>query len=106
MIKFKVKPETGEAFEVEATSRDVFVWERTNRTNHVFADLAERQSMTDMYHVAFVAAQRLGLFPGTLAEFQETCDLEEMEGNAETAPGPTRPARSAGRASSSQSRRA
>lgn len=106
MIKFRVKPEGGEPYELVATSRDVFTWERTNRTNHVFADLAEHQSMRDMYEVAHCAAQRLGLFTGTLADFQDTCDLEEMEGNAQTAVDPTQPAQSAGRSSGSRSRRA
>lgn len=106
MIKFKVKPDDGEPYEVTATSRDVFTWERTNRTNKVFADLAERQSMVDMYHVAHVAAVRLGLFTGGLDQFQSTCDLEEMEGNASAPADPTPPARSAGRSSGSRSRRA
>ena len=107
MIRFKVKPEDGDPYEIEATSRDVFTWERTNRTGKVFADLADRQSMVDMYHVAYVTARRLGLFTGTQADFESTCDLDEMEGNAENKTAdPTQPARTSGRASSSRSRQA
>ena len=78
MITFRVAPDAGDAYEVTAGARDVLVWERTTK-GAVFSELAESQSMVDMYKLAHIASRRQGLFPGTLQQFEETCDLEAID---------------------------
>lgn len=75
MITFTVKPDYGDAYEVKATARDVYVWEKTNQ-GKVFSGLMERLSMVDLYCLAYTAARRQGLFTGTLQELVESSDLD------------------------------
>lgn len=80
MIDFKVLPDDGEPYKVTATARDVLVWERTNK-GKVFSDISTRQSMVDLYCMAWIASRRLGLIAADLklAEFEKTHDLEIVE---------------------------
>ena len=91
MIKFKIKPDEGEPFDLEATARDVLVWEKTSKTHRTFAQLVRDQSMVDLYRIAHIAARRLGMFTGDLPAFESTCDLEQLE-EEESSADPTRPA--------------
>lgn len=75
MFDFRVTPDEGDPFDVEAAPRDVLVWERTNKNKRVFSDLLERTSLADMYHLAHVAARRQGLFEGDLRAFEASCDV-------------------------------
>lgn len=75
MIDFTIKPDGGEAYEVTATTRDIYVWEKAGRDrtiNKLIGDV----SMQAMYELAHVAARRQQLFTGALDEFVESCDLD------------------------------
>lgn len=89
MFDFRVTPDDGEPFNVEAQARDVLVWERKSNGKRVFSDLLDRTSLTDMYSLAHVAARRLGLFDGDLATFERTCDVS---GQPKPEPDPTQSA--------------
>lgn len=93
MITFKVSPDGLDSYEVTAGSRDVLTWEKTGK-NRVFSQWVNNQSMTEMYALAHIASRRLGLWTGTLPEFEQQCDIEpvsEDEGEAD----PTQSAASA-----------
>lgn len=82
MFNFKVIPDGKDAFEVVATSRDVMIWEKTNKgasLGKVFDD----QNLSDLYKIAYIATQRQGLFTGTAAQFDETCDIVPFEKEAD-----------------------
>lgn len=78
MIHFKCRPDDADMFEVEATTRDILTWERTNR-GKTMAKLLEDQSITDMYALAFIAARRQRLWTATVREFEEFVDLDFSE---------------------------
>ncbi|MCW6008504.1 hypothetical protein K1W54_28765 [Micromonospora sp. CPCC 205371] len=88
MFDFKITPDGLEPFEVTAGSRDVLKWERTTK-GASFKGIAEDLKMTDMYKVAWIAAKRQGLYEGTLAEFEDDCEIDFEETDE---PDPTRPA--------------
>ncbi len=96
LIRFRITPDGGESFNVDANSRDVLVWERTTRGS--YANLMRNQQMADLYRIAHIAARRLGLYEGDLPTFESTCDLENIvdEEEDESASDPTRPAQSPG----------
>lgn len=98
LVKVTVTPDDGEPYEVEATSRDVLVWEKTSRDHRTFQQLVNNQALTDIYRIAHIASRRLGLFGGDLAEFEKTCDVEQWQEESPEAD-PTRSAQSPGRAS-------
>ncbi|MCM4080409.1 hypothetical protein [Paractinoplanes hotanensis] len=78
MIKLKIMPDEGDAYELAATSRDIAKWERTNKG----ASLAKLQAdmhATDLYKIAYNAAVRTGQFDGTAKDFEESCDLDELD---------------------------
>lgn len=87
MIEFKVRPDAGDPFTVEATSRDVVVWEKTGK-GRSFSALMDDLRMGEMYRLAWIASRRLGLYRGELSEFETTVDLEF---DVEEAPDPTPP---------------
>ena len=88
MIDFKVRKPDGDTYDVKATARDVLLWEK-GKAGRAFSRLANGASMVDMYALAHVASRRQGLFPGTLQEFEDNCELEF---DTEDEPGPTQPA--------------
>ena len=75
MIEFKVKLESGEDFEVAATSRDLLMWEKTTKGASL-KTLMDDPKMIDMYKLAHFASRRAGFFAGTLAEFEDGAVLE------------------------------
>lgn len=83
MIKFKVKPDSGKAYDVTATTRDIMNWEKTTR-GASFAKLQLEQKMTDLYRIAFIASSRQGLYSGNAAEFEEECDLDVVDDEDES----------------------
>jgi hypothetical protein len=88
MFKFKVRPEGLAEFELTATSRDVYTWERTTK-GAAFSNLQSDLRMADLYRIAGLAAVRQGLWDGTQPQFEQSCDLELVDdGEAD----PTRPA--------------
>lgn len=78
MQKFEIKPDGAEGYTVVATSRDIKAWEMLNKNNSL-SKLVEEQRMSDFYKLAHFAAVRLGLFDGTLAEFEADNDITPME---------------------------
>lgn len=91
MFTFTVKPDGGETFTVTATTRDVLIWEKAD-PKRSFADFTRGVSLEDMYTLAHTAARRQNLYPGTLAEFETSVDLEfeqEVEAEDPTPPVPS-----------------
>lgn len=84
LIKFRVSPEGGEAYEVEATTRDILTWEKTTK-GASYAAFQRGQNMVDLYKVGHLASRRLGMFNGTLKEFEDTCDLEPINDDGDAA---------------------
>jgi hypothetical protein len=75
MFTLTVKPDGGEPFEYEVTTRDVLVWEKAGRDRSM-SRLVNDMHLADVYQVAHIAARRLQLFTGSLDEFEKTCDLD------------------------------
>ena len=75
IITITVQPDDGEPFEVKAGTRDVYLWEKSNR-GKTFAQLMADTAIGDIYQIAHIAARRQGLFHGDLLEFTQTCELE------------------------------
>lgn len=75
MYTFKISPDNGEPFEARATSRDIVMWEKTGKGRSI-TKLGEDPQMTEMYVIAFYASRRLGLFGGTIQEFESSVDLD------------------------------
>lgn len=81
MFTFTVKPDNGDAFEATATSRDVVMWEKTGKGRSL-SRLSEDPHMSDLYSLAHIAVRRLGLFQGSLPDFETSVDLELEEAEA------------------------
>jgi hypothetical protein len=88
MFSFRVTPDSGEAYDLEVTSRDIVFWEKIDRT-HTVTRLENDPRMTDIYSVTHVAARRQGLFSGMLAEWETAVDLDTIP--EDKAPDPTQP---------------
>lgn len=92
MFEFTVKPDAGEPFDVEGTTRDVLAWERTTKGASIGA-MKTNPKLTDLYKIAHLAATRQQLFTGSLETFMETCDLivhdEDDEDEGDDGPDPT-----------------
>lgn len=78
MIDFEVTPDAGEMYKVTATSRDVYVFEKTNKGKS-FAQIMNDVHMTDMYRLAHLAAKRQQMFDGTLDDFVGSVDITPIE---------------------------
>lgn len=85
MMRFKVTPDGGDPYEIEATSRDVYIWEKTGRDRRM-VQLSSDISMTALYELAHLAAKRKQLFTGPLDEFTSTVDLEMLAEDEEAVP--------------------
>lgn len=90
MFKFTVRPDVGDPYPLEATARDVLVWEKGARDRSL-SRLMGNTRLEDAYVVAHAAATRQGLFTGPLREFEQSVDL--VLGAVEAEPDPTPPAR-------------
>lgn len=73
----EVTPDGQEPFRTVATSRDFRQLERINK-QFVFTRDMEKPSMTVIYSVAWISAKRAGLFDGTQAEFEATCEVDVL----------------------------
>lgn len=87
MFTFTIHPDAAPEYELKATSRDLYVWERTGRDRSL-AKLLESASIASCYELAHITAVRLGKFTGSLDAFAATNDLEFRE---EEEPDPTQP---------------
>ena len=75
MFAFTVTPDNGESYKVTAGTRDVLKWERTTKGASL-QQLHDGLRITEMYRIAYIAVTRQGLYVGTLAEFEATCELD------------------------------
>lgn len=105
MFPFDITPDGGATVRVVATSRDVSHWERTGKGRSLAA--IERDArMSQLEEIAHLAAQRAGVFTGTLEEFRASVDIlpidprkaddpddDAGDGEGAAASGPTRRAR-------------
>lgn len=94
MLRLKVMPEGADPFEVRATTRDIAKWEKTTK-GASFASFQKDMKMVDVYKVAYNAVTRTKTWVGTLADFEDTVDLDVLNEEDE-AVDPTQPAPSAG----------
>lgn len=80
MIKLKIMPEDGgDTTIIVCTTRDIARWEKTTK-GATFAQLqGEAMRVTDLYKIAWFALQRMGLPVGTLAEFEQSTDLDVLD---------------------------
>lgn len=89
MFKITVRPDVGDEFEIESSTRDVLNWEKTTKGASL-GKLKENPTMTDLYKIAHFTVQRLQKFTGDLAEFERTCDIDvEQETDDGGEPDPT-----------------
>lgn len=75
MLTVKLIPDHGEPVEIEAGTRDVYVWEKTNH-GKTFAEFTRDVAVVDLYEIAWHAARRQGVFTGNLKDFVETYEIE------------------------------
>lgn len=90
MIDFKVQPDGKDEYEVKATSRDIYLWEKTGR-GRSFQRLTSDLHMEWMYEVAHIASRRQQLFTGSLDEFVNSCELHFEKEDTDEDPDPTWP---------------
>lgn len=76
MMRFRISPDGGDTYEIEAGSRDVLMWERTDRKGRSFRELAEAITMADAYRLAWIAVRRQRPDTGDLASFEESTDVD------------------------------
>lgn len=94
MITFTLTPDYGDSLTVEADSRDIFMWEKTNKGKSL-GQLKDNLLMADMYPIAHIACKRLGEdVPSKLDEFVQAYKLDWDEEEAGEDADPTRPAAS------------
>jgi hypothetical protein len=89
MFTFTVHPDGAEPYEATATARDIVMWEKVAKGRSL-GKLGDNPSMSDLYSLAHVASRRLGLYAGSLADFETGVDLE-FQSAADEAADPTRP---------------
>lgn len=75
MFTLQVTQDDGAQFTVPVESRDAAQWEKRNK-GAVWAEYERNPNIVDTYRLGHIAAVRRGLFTGTLAEFEQTCDFE------------------------------
>jgi hypothetical protein len=74
MFSWRVTPDGGEPYIVEAGTRDVLAWERA--TGGSAQQLQEKFHVANAYWLAHRAAVRAGQFSGSRKEFEQSVDLE------------------------------
>lgn len=99
MFTVTVKPDGGEPFDVDVTTRDGLRWERARKGRSI-AQFSDNPTIGDLYSLTFVAVQRDGRYGGDIRQFEEECDLDrhpdtpaDDESGEHGEGGPTRPAR-------------
>lgn len=75
MFTWRVIPDSGDPYIVEAGTRDVLAWERA-KTGRSAQQLQDNFQVANAYWLAHRAAVRAGLFTGKLQDFEESVDLE------------------------------
>lgn len=72
-------PDDGEPFDITASSRDILRWEKSKPGRSITQLMGGEPRMAEVYALACVAAVRAGDFTGSLAQFEETVDLDGRE---------------------------
>ena len=75
MFTWRVTPDGGEPYIVEAGTRDVLAWEKA-KPGRSAQQLQDNFHVANAYWLAHRAAVRQGLFSGSREQFEETCELE------------------------------
>lgn len=93
MITFKVTPDAGEPYEITATSRDIYTWEKTTKGAKSYKAAVLNGSIVDLTEIAYYAARRQGRYTGSLTEFAQSHDIEGTgDEDRDAEPDPTQPA--------------
>jgi len=74
MFTFNVAPDNGNEYQVTVGPRDILKWERTVKGASLIK-LQQNMQYEDLYHIAYLASVRQGLFAGSFELFTETVDL-------------------------------
>ena len=96
MFSWRVVPDDGEPYVVEAGTRDVLAWEKA-KSGRSAQQLQDNFQVANAYWLAHRAATRAGMFAGNLKDFEESVDLETavlvpVESDDEDGTDPTHPA--------------
>lgn len=75
MFIWRVVPDEGEPYVVEAGTRDVLAWEK-ERPGRSAQQLQDDFHVQNAYWLAHRAAVRKGLFSGSRSDFEASVDLE------------------------------
>lgn len=85
-------PDDGKPFAVTATSRDILRWEKAKPGRSITQLVGGEPRMADAYSLAHTAAVRAGDFTGSLAQFEDSVDLDGREPEEQAdEEGPTQP---------------
>lgn len=84
LFRFDLKPDDGDSWQVVADSRDIYMWEKTNK-GASFAKLKDDLHMGDLYAVAWVAARRQNLI-GQGMKLEDFADAHALEFDINTKP--------------------
>ena len=77
MFIWRVTPDEGEPYVVQAGTRDVLAWEREpGHSGRSAQQLQDDFRVANAYWLAHRAAVRAGKFTGSRKEFEESVDLE------------------------------
>jgi hypothetical protein len=78
VFNVRVRPDGGEPFEVETTSRDIVRWEAggNRQTPRSMSRLSDELRMTDVTDLAWYAASRQGLTTLDLRQWREQVDID------------------------------
>jgi hypothetical protein len=77
MIHFKVTPDGGDTFEVEADSRDIIEWEIRKQGRHLGL-IQSAPRMTDLSELAWLAAKRSKDWTGDLSDFRRYVKVDPV----------------------------
>jgi len=75
LYTWRVTPDDGEPYIVNAGTRDVLAWEN-DKPGRSAQRLNDNFHVKDAYWLAHCAAKRQGLFSGTRQEFEASVELE------------------------------
>lgn len=92
MISFTLTPDHGDSLEIEADSRDIYIWEKTHPGKSL-GQLKSKLLMGDLYVIAHITCKRLAEdVPAKLDDFVSAYALDFEEDDGE--PDPTQSAAS------------
>lgn len=94
MIQFELQPVGDvDSVKIEADSRDIYMWEKTNRGKS-FGALKNNLMMEDLYSLAYTAMRRQQAWRGSIDDFVEEFALKFKQRVEVADEDPTQPAAS------------